>query len=126
MSEVQPLWQVVESQLYLKYAMRPTEERRRVLLEIGSYVEALIAHELLKLNEKRDTIPSPPIGDSHSGAIVVPRGSSKPPHPGDCVACQDSGIGCDLHGWVCCKHCGMVACVCVGFPTDGSNGEGGP
>jgi hypothetical protein len=43
----------------------------------------------------RDTIPAP-VGDSHSGAIVVPRGSSNPPE---------------------CPNCEMVACIC--FPAGG-------
>ncbi len=103
--DVLPMWMVVETQLLVKWDMQPTEERRRVLIEIGNYVEARIDHEILSLRE-RETIPSEspecprcgcgskwcecaPVGDSHSGAVVVPHGSSNP-------------------------------------PTDGSNGEGGP
>ena len=59
---------------------------------IREIVREEIAMALAELNQ-RDTIPAP-VGDSHSGAIVVPRGSSSPP-PSVCGACQ------------------MLACVCV-------------
>lgn len=52
------------------------------------------------LFEQRDTIPASPVGDSHSGAVVVPRGSSNPPP----MVTDLSQV---------CPRCDMFACVCA-------------
>ncbi len=98
--------------------------------EAVALVREIVREEIAKAfadRDARDTIPSP-VGDSHSGAIVVPRGSSTPPrYLTDCIvtelgvlALTDSVV--DVPG--ACVHCRMLACVCL-LTTDGGNGEGG-
>jgi hypothetical protein len=89
----------------------PSKEDELAL--IRSITDPLVARIEALEAKMRDTIPSPPIGDSHSGAIVVPRGSSRPPAVELCYGCR------------------MFECVCFAdlpsrAPTDGSDGEGGP
>lgn len=106
-------------------------------------IREIVREEILAALRKADTLPCPPPGDSYSGAVVVPRGSSNPPpmlRDGRCDAC----------GTICyvCPHqfgypspvatggngapgnyvdgVGLVGGGGAGYPTDGSNGEGGP
>lgn len=77
-------------------------------------IREIVREEILAASRASDTLPCPPPGDSHSGAIVVPRGSSRPP-----AMRRDDACG----------ACGMICCVCphrFGYPADGSDGEGGP
>lgn len=73
----------------------PYRELVKVMQRQQDQIDALLA---------RDTIPAPS-GDSHSGAIVVPRGSSNPPPP----VTDLSQV---------CQKCDMFACVC-GIPHAG-------
>jgi hypothetical protein len=109
--------------MHLELENRAREMIRALIKEATDPLVARI-EELERRLDPPDTIPAP--GElcatcgcsprwceckSHSGAVVVPRGSSRAP---------------DLRE---CRACGMVACVCphrVEAPTDGSNGEGGP
>lgn len=121
--------------------LRHVVERQMMLQGFGTNGPALnVLCDALHANlfeEHRDTIPAP-VGDSHSGAVVVPRGSSNPPgnltlvevrsgKPGVAgVALADSIVA--IPG--ACPACRMLSCVCAVLmyptvPTDGSNGEGG-
>lgn len=105
-----PLRHVVQNQMRLQ----GFGENGPALNVLCDVLHANLFEGDLAASRASDTLPCPPPGDSHSGAIVVPRGSSRPP------AMRRDDV---------CDTCGMICCVCphcFGYPTDGGDGEGGP